>query len=578
MGMVLELLPNGDLYGFLHPKHPQNNQMQTYITPSAFPWNLRLLIALDIAKGMFVLHSHSPSIIHRDLRSPNIFLHSLDENASVRAKVADFGLARIVAPTVSGTLTTWQWLAPEVLGMTANKGYGSPSDVYSYAICCWEIATGGFPFDEFNDDPRFSTNSEFSLNLLKEEIANDLRPTLLPGVDKESLVEGVNMPSDFRELIEECWATEPSIRPSFAEILDRLILMCTLTPKQKEAVVALRNSTKNSKAERTSCRLTIAFTPVALTNIFQQSAGAVQYHTEYKSTQKYSLPLDSIPVCGSFIDNGKTGNSSFWLGFLNGKLCMTTITNTNTTSCQILANFDRPILTPLQVDQKTVWVCGKDGKLMIWDAVTSEIIREWNLRKSVAIAMILVTVAATGVQQVWIASPHCIHIYVDGQLLHILNTTKKQEITALAQNENFVWVSVGNEIYAYDIETLDLAGSWEAHESPVSVILYLSNGIVWTASKREIGVWQTNNMEIFCKKKLALDGDCKDLFFSNVCNRVWALIDDNIIIWDPLNFQPLQEIVPDTGDGWVSVLGSNSTEIFSLSLRGVLSSWKRINN
>ena len=106
--LILELLTCGDLNSFLHPKDPNfPDQLQNFIEPKKFPWKLRLLIALDIAKGMAVLHNQFPPIIHRDLRSPNIFLHSLDPNSKLRAKVADFGLARTVAPNVGGALNTW---------------------------------------------------------------------------------------------------------------------------------------------------------------------------------------------------------------------------------------------------------------------------------------------------------------------------------------------------------------------------------------------------------------------------------------------------------------------------------------
>ena len=49
-----------------------------------FSWKIRTKMALDIARGMFFMHTNpKPPIIHRDLRSPNIFVVSLnyeDEN------------------------------------------------------------------------------------------------------------------------------------------------------------------------------------------------------------------------------------------------------------------------------------------------------------------------------------------------------------------------------------------------------------------------------------------------------------------------------------------------------------------
>jgi serine/threonine protein kinase len=57
---------------------------------------------------MQLLHSQTPPIVHRDLRSPNIFLVSTEENAKVNAKVGDFGMARYAAPKIKDTLKTWQ--------------------------------------------------------------------------------------------------------------------------------------------------------------------------------------------------------------------------------------------------------------------------------------------------------------------------------------------------------------------------------------------------------------------------------------------------------------------------------------
>jgi serine/threonine protein kinase len=37
-------------------------------------WTRRLLMALDAARGMLYLHSHKPIILHRDLKSPNLFV------------------------------------------------------------------------------------------------------------------------------------------------------------------------------------------------------------------------------------------------------------------------------------------------------------------------------------------------------------------------------------------------------------------------------------------------------------------------------------------------------------------------
>lgn len=42
---------------------------------------------------MNFLHSCTPPVIHRDLKTPNILLLSIDETARICAKVSDFGLS-----------------------------------------------------------------------------------------------------------------------------------------------------------------------------------------------------------------------------------------------------------------------------------------------------------------------------------------------------------------------------------------------------------------------------------------------------------------------------------------------------
>lgn len=102
-------------------------------------WSLsqKLKAWLDACRAVAYLHSFSPPLLHRDIKTDNFLL----DKYSV-LKLTDFGEANILRPRSDGTMTitgTVDFMAPEMIlgGKTAR--YDTAVDIYSLMITLWQI-------------------------------------------------------------------------------------------------------------------------------------------------------------------------------------------------------------------------------------------------------------------------------------------------------------------------------------------------------------------------------------------------------------------------------------------------------
>ncbi|KRT83530.1 C1 domain containing protein [Oryctes borbonicus] len=106
-------------------------------------------IARQTAQGMDYLHAKN--IIHRDLKSNNIFLHD-----DLTVKIGDFGLATAKTKW-SGSQQFHQpsgsilWMAPEVIRMQEDNPYSFQSDVYAFGIVLYEMLAMQLPYCHINN-------------------------------------------------------------------------------------------------------------------------------------------------------------------------------------------------------------------------------------------------------------------------------------------------------------------------------------------------------------------------------------------------------------------------------------------
>jgi len=224
---------------------------------------LRLQMALHVAEGMTYLHNQNPPIIHRDLKSHNIFVHEtytdamktrkkdgkfrkkqskipfydgfnykdLKQNntgvpilseSTVIAKIGDWGSAR-AALSGSRTMThgvgTACWLAPEVIKNARASKY---SDVYSFGIVLWELAT----------------REEVYLGLETTQIiARVAGDHLRPDVPKNCI---------WKDIMVKCWDENPQKRYNFETIVIELNKILTEVKKESGSDLASAQGSRGS--------------------------------------------------------------------------------------------------------------------------------------------------------------------------------------------------------------------------------------------------------------------------------------------------------------------------------------------
>ncbi|XP_052895975.1 raf homolog serine/threonine-protein kinase Raf [Anopheles moucheti] len=182
-----------------------------HVNETKFKLNTLIDIARQAAQGMDYLHAKN--IIHRDLKSNNIFLH---DDFSV--KIGDFGLATAKVRW-SGSQQSNQptgsilWMAPEVIRMKEQNPYSFQSDVYAFGIVLYEMLTEQLPYNHINNKDQ----------ILFMVGCGKLRPDLTK--------VRTDCPQALKRCVEDCIKFNRDERPLFRLLLNMLENMLRTMPK-----------------------------------------------------------------------------------------------------------------------------------------------------------------------------------------------------------------------------------------------------------------------------------------------------------------------------------------------------------
>jgi integrin-linked kinase len=183
--VLSQYMPLGSLYSVLH-------ESSGVVVDNA----QALRFAVDVARGMAFLHSLERIIPEYRLNSRHVII---DDDLTARINMADAKFSfqekgRIYHPA---------WMSPEALTKKVTDRNWEASDMWSFAILLWELATREVPFADLNP-------MEAGMKIALE----GLRITIKPGIS-----------SHLSKLIKICMNEDPGKRPKFdmiVPILDKM--------------------------------------------------------------------------------------------------------------------------------------------------------------------------------------------------------------------------------------------------------------------------------------------------------------------------------------------------------------------
>lgn len=185
-------------------KYMENGDLRSYLVKNAEDfggvWTAeKLNIAINVADALVYLHSFSPPLVHRDLKSRNVLL-----DKDMEAKLSDFGISRFQSEqaTMTAGVGTGKWLAPEVI--SGSSDYNQSCDIFALGVVLSEMDTHELPYANM----RGPMDNELNEVAVLQMVAAG---TLTPRFTQDC-------PVKILELTTKCLSFDPSQRPTAFQV------------------------------------------------------------------------------------------------------------------------------------------------------------------------------------------------------------------------------------------------------------------------------------------------------------------------------------------------------------------------
>jgi len=194
--LLLEYVKDGDL------KKSLSDTSKTELND----WGVKLHIAKQVALAIRFFHLQTPPFLHRDIKSSNILCSISDDNWHV--KLCDAGLSKqhnveeLIHTRSSGRafIGSIYWKPPE----TYTQEFTTKSDIYSFGMLLYEIATRKEPFENCRDAEE-----------VKQLVLSGARPDLNE-IENEQI----------KQLNNDCWQHDPNERPANIDLVITRLNYC----------------------------------------------------------------------------------------------------------------------------------------------------------------------------------------------------------------------------------------------------------------------------------------------------------------------------------------------------------------